>query len=316
MDQIHWMKQRSVLTEILNYELQKVMGITVNRCEDKLPQEPDYIVTLATDFAKNLYDALRTLFIREDFAVTSIYCHQKPRVKFEGKICELGDILFIYVHTDLNRRKTSNALLLQAKMSKCPISKTDNLKQLELYTRWPRFIYSFAGKMNNKGRDIFPKAVCLGAQYLLIDEGYFENPMNFDNFPMGIAVPSKILCTNHSFAEDLSDFFAFRMGRMIENYENYEGNDEWSNMIWDMVKITCGTVSRRKNSKRELFGRQSEYSNDGCLFYGNQNSLGHRLCRNIDVETTDEAMAYGEDLQGGIPIVLIESGNISGNDYY
>lgn len=65
-----------------------------------------------------------------------------------------------------------NALLFQAKISDRYEMKVkgNELHQLELYKRWPEFVYHRAGRfLNGKTRNVCPKTINDGAQYLLID---------------------------------------------------------------------------------------------------------------------------------------------------
>jgi hypothetical protein len=94
----------------------------------KQPEEPDFIASLVlngTRFVKQSWETYLEA-INVKFALTGIYCHQTPKVSYEGmegNSCELGDLLWCHIHQKNNRDILRNAILYQAKISQFPIHK-------------------------------------------------------------------------------------------------------------------------------------------------------------------------------------------------
>ena len=179
------------------------------------PQEPDYMLALSTQFIKEFFNILVAVFPSYDFSVSSVYCHQKPIVDIGlDKKPELGDILFVYAERRKNGERILNALLLQAKVSNYPLLRIHQSEkhQLELYRRWPEFTYYRAGFLNGKKRNVLPKTINDGAQYLLIDSNPLTNGIYLGKgmFPMGCAVPDDDLCINNSLSRELINLLKFK----------------------------------------------------------------------------------------------------------
>ena len=256
------------------------------------PQEPDYICELSTFFSKKLCTILKGKFPQLNFNVTGIYCHQKPLVEFECKKIELGDILFVYIDHYKNDNTLFNSLLFQAKLSSTYYKDLYNneLNQLKLYEEWPKFVYSRAGSLNGQERDITPKSITDGAQYLLIYN-------DCGHTCMGCAKPSRKLKTYSSLGDVISNFLIFKSGRQF--YERNFTSDEWSNMIWDLLTITKGYYSKRKNIGEFDFPRNNLlefYCSEPC----NPNLLWNQI----------QDYDYREEHSGkkkGMSMVIIES---------
>lgn len=272
-----------------------------SRCK---PQEPDYVAALSTKFLKEFFNILVAIFPNYDFSVSGVYCHQKPIVDINlGKKPELGDILFVYVNRKQNNERVLNSLLLQAKISNYPCLKIHHseMHQLELYKHWPEFTYCRAGHLNGKKRNILPKAINDGAQYLLIDNNPLTNGICAGKgmFPMGCSVPDDILCINDSLSKELINLLKLKSGRSFES-NPYTTEDDWSKMIWDLLRIAAFKVSKRKNAQLGSFQRCNEYNH-----FCTENMRGMTLF--------DEALDSYENMKGmfdedsGVSVVLIES---------
>lgn len=280
--------------------LDTVVWIT-SRCN---PQEPDYVAALSTKFMKDFFNILVAVFPDYDFSVSGVYCHQKPIVDIGlDKKPELGDILFVYADRKQNGEKILNALLLQAKISKRPWLRicASEKHQLELYKKWPEFTYYRAGHLNGRKRNILPKTINDGAQYLLIDNNPLTNGIYARKgmFPMGCSVPDDILYINDSLSKELINLLKFKSGRTFDSNPHLT-DDGWSKMIWDLLRIAAFQYSKRKNSRLESFPRSNEYN--------------HLHTENMR-ETTllEEAIADNEymmnmsDNGGGVSVLLVES---------
>lgn len=210
-------KKRGLLEILIHDAILDSMQWITSQCNGS-PQEPDYIATLSTRFPKNLFHILSTCFPKRVFSVTGVYCHQKPIVRIDPKKNpELGDLLLVYIDRDKNNNILMNSLLLQAKVSDVlekRVSKKEQ-HQLELYRQWPPFTYqNRADYLNGQERNIVPKTINDGAQYLMIDDNPFTNGMwgvsSF--FPMGCAIPDNILRVDKALSEELIDFLNLSPG--------------------------------------------------------------------------------------------------------
>lgn len=290
-----------VLESLIDKALLDTMRWISRRCE---PQEPDYVAALSTKFVKNFFHILAAVFPDYDFSVSSVYCHQKPIVDINlDKKPELGDILFVYADKRHNGQIILNSLLLQAKVSNLPLLKiSKNEKhQLELYKKWPEFTYCRAGHLNGEKRNILPKTINDGAQYLLIDNNPLTNGIcgGKGTFPMGCATPDEILCINDSLSKELINLLKFKSGRVFEA-NSYSTEDDWSRMIWDLLRIAAFKYSKRKNSDLDSFARSNEY---------NHFSTGEMRGRTLLEQALGnyENMADVSDENIGVSVVLIES---------
>ena len=228
------------------------------------PQEPDYVAALSTRFLKDFFNILVAVFPNYDFSVSGVYCHQKPIVNIGlEKKPELGDILFIYVDRKQNGVRNLNSLLLQAKMSNYSRLKIHDSEkhQLKLYKNWPQFTYYRAGNLNGTKRNIFPKTINDGAQYLLINDNPLTKRICYEKrmYSMGCAVPDDIMYINDSLSKELINFLKFKSGRTFDN-NPYSTDDDWSKMIWDLLKIAAFKFSKRKNAQLGSFSRVNEYN--------------------------------------------------------
>ncbi len=213
------------------------------------PQEPDYIAALTCNFPDILKGVLSSHIPHLKFSVCGCYVHQKPKIRFDDpsfpkKEMELGDLLIVYKEDD-GSKVLYNSLLLQAKMAKKKFPQTVPRKeehQLTLYDKWPRFKYIHAPLIGTT-RDIYPKSIHAGGQYLLID---CNRPAIF----FLCATPSKKLSPSSSFAEQLIRLIEFKTGDVFFSRSSSYIVDDWSNMIWDLLDLTktfpFNTFNRRK----------------------------------------------------------------------
>lgn len=167
-----------ILEKLINKALLDAVVWITKKCSPREPQEPDYVAALSTKFVKDFFNVLVAVYPDYDFSVLGVYCHQKPIVDIkQTKRPELGDILFVYVDRKQKGKIVLNSLLLQAKISSRPLLKVQQSErhQLELYKNWPQFTYYRAGNLNGKQRNILPKTINDGAQYLLINNNPLTN---------------------------------------------------------------------------------------------------------------------------------------------
>lgn len=297
-----------ILEFLLDRAVLDVMAWTHNNCVS-VPQEPDYLAALATRFTRNLYHILQSVFPGNTFSVSGVYCHQKPIVDIGWeKKPELGDLLLVYIDKDCVGKKMYNALLLQAKISDRYAMKVrgNELHQLELYKRWPEFVYHRAGSsLNGEKRNICPKTINDGAQYLLIDVNPYTNGLDgdMDKYPMGCAIPDQLLKIDDKFTREVINFLKFKSGRTFENHSAI--TEDWSQMIWDLLYIACSSCSRRKNVGLDKFPREKTYVHlhtegmrEKSLFY--------------ELNDVRENLQYNDE-NIGVSLILIENNSFDGD---
>lgn len=279
-------------------------------------EEPDYIADLVINWTDDFFKIVDYVFSGKlTFEITSIYCHQKPLVDINmGKNPEIGDILFIFKHIDSSKEAYFNSMLLQAKVSHKPISKvgSGDMAQLELYHKWPQFKYLRAGALNGKQRNIYPKTISSGAQYLLIDDDPVHSLMGLPGtFPFGCALPNKQLVLNNDLASELFQFLQFKTGRPFD--EKSKVNDDWSQTMWDLIDITKAKASRRKNSGIKSFPRQITKNFDACCYLANVNQESYFNDLNIIVKNngndgySDNPENQFSDDSPGVSLIFIEA---------
>ena len=307
----------SLLKNMIHNSIVNAVGFIVRECNKRgnRPQEPDYVAALSLKFTPDLFSILKTIFPRNKFSVTGVFCHQAPLADIGLRTApEIGDILFVYVYTDRMGLKKFNSLLFQAKISteSTLIIDSSEAHQLELYSKWPKFTYKRAGTLNGESRDILPKTINDGAQYLLIDNHpiYGLSGMR-GTFPMGCATPAKILSINDDLASEITNFIKFKSGRAFED-DLSQSKDDWSKMIWDLLRITKDKASKRNNAGLSSFPRQIEKL-EGCSFFQSEsNSIYqdlHEELRNNDnnIRKTNNESLFDSNDNNALSVILIES---------
>ncbi|MCH6236666.1 hypothetical protein [Cognataquiflexum rubidum] len=307
-------KKSKVLKSLLHDAILDSVRFVTEKCETlgTKPQEPDFIAALCLKFTPTLFNCLNAVFPRKKFSVTGIFCHQKPVVDIGlGKNPELGDILFLYLYKDKMGNRLMNSLLFQAKISKSLISKvsTGDQHQLELYTKWPQFTYKSAGTLNRQTRDVLPKTINDGAQYLMIDDHPFYGLSGHPGtFPMGCEVPAKILNLDNRLSDELVDFIKFKSGRIVEN-DPTSTKDDWTRMIWDLLEIAKEVSSKRKNIGISEFPRITTAESDGlCFFQADAKSIlsdFHEKLPNMD--NSFQNRSFIDEENRACSVILIES---------
>jgi hypothetical protein len=256
---------------IQSFHLATIHGMigTWRRCESLMtkPQEPDFIAGLVIDSTPLIYSSLKTILSsrRVSVSMSAVFCHQTPQVTFNPHSpisCELGDILFAYVHTPKFGVPRRNAILFQAKASaKQPYRIRSGEKgQLHLYEDWPDFVYERSSFLNGQKRSVTPKAPHSGAQYLLIDDRPPEEPMSGllgfpGTYPVGCCIPDETLRDHTHLASELFSLFIFRSGRPFDDKHSAAKNKDWSQVVWDLLETGMKKLFNRKNSGRRRIPR-------------------------------------------------------------
>lgn len=319
----HLKNKSQLLTQLIDISIINSAQKAEYLCQhysSKRAEEPDFIANLVLEFAPNLFKILTLLFKQSKFTLSSIYCHQKPLANYGGiKNPEIGDIIFAIIHTDRFGKKTCNALLMQAKISQEEdfIVPSSDEHQLFLYTEWPKFTY-IRPEISFKGatRDIYPKSITQGAQYLLIDNHPRRGLSGIPGtFPMGCATANKHIILDKNLSEELTDFLKFKTGRGFDYIDSYHDSDDWTRLVWDLIGM-ANIKSKRKNAGligKKDFERGSIADYDGLSFI----TLAKGRGVFNDIETSDifnTSASLQEDGGGGVSLILIEVSDIEGHE--
>lgn len=258
---------------VQSFHIATIYGIldTWRRCAslNTTPQEPDFVAGLVTKSTPLIHSALNAVLspLYISVSVCAVFCHQKPEITFNShpsRSCELGDILFAYVHTPRNGVPKRNALLFQAKASaQQPYRiRTGESNQLKLYSDWPDFEYKRSSFLNGQKRAVTPKTPHSGAQYLLIDDRSPSDPMSGllgfpETYPVGCCMPDELLRDHSRLADELFNLLIFRTGRPFEDKNTASKRQDWSQLVWDLLEIGVRKSFNRKNSGRDRTPRSS-----------------------------------------------------------
>ena len=261
---IFW-QERTSLVQSFHIAIIHGMITTWKRCNNQgaTPQEPDFVGGLVLESTPLFYSALKSILRPHgiSISVSGVFCHQTPQVAFDPPQktgCELGDILFVYVHTPKVGASRRNALLCQAKASAKQTYRlvSADKVQLRLYTDWPDFVYQRSScHLTGQKRSVTPKSPHAGAQYLLIDDRPLDDPMSGllgfpGTYPIGCCMPDEFLHDHNHLAYELFDLFLFRSGRPFEDRHSASAKKDWSQIVWDLIDIGVRKSFNRKNSGR------------------------------------------------------------------
>lgn len=304
---------KPILIGLINRAIISSVDFVLKKCHalSSNPQEPDFVASLTLNFTSDLASILKAVFPKNKFSLTGVFCHQKPLADIGLTTDpEIGDILLVYIYTDNTGSKRHNSLLLQAKRSGSStlVVPTSELHQLKLYTDWPKFTYKRAGLLNGTSRDILPKTINAGAQYLLIDKNPYGLSGSPGTFPMGCAIPARTLSIHTDFASEIVNFLMFKSGRAFEENPTIS-KDDWTKMIWELLDITKSKASKRKNIGIGNFQRQNSEDFDGCCYITTETtSIFEDLHRHVDNgDNNTQKESYFEDDNRAPSVILIES---------
>lgn len=205
-------------------------------------EEPNYVAQMVKELPDEIKKALEMVLPGCTIAVGAAFIHQKPLAHFIRIPCprspEIGDLLLVCRETRASGT-VYNALILQAKCVKNPhdatVAKSDE-HQFLLYSEWPEFEYRRAGILDGERRNVLPKTITQGAQYLLIDKNTPEDMLT--------ATVDKTLKGSKLFARSMASFLSFDLGRTFDAYPV----DGWSRMIVDLLWLTANSVFNRRNA--------------------------------------------------------------------
>lgn len=256
------------------------------------PQEPDFVAELVNRLPWYIYKTLRKYVPNYQYAISGIFCHQKPLANHGGvKKPELGDILVVYIEENKYAVKKCNALLMQAKkVNKVPyIVPNGETHQLKLYEEWPKFKLERAGALNGTEIDIQPKTLNSGAQYLLFQKPYIYEEM------VCCAYPDKKLFTEKKLSDQIIDLMKFFTGRTFLFKQDSTCNDDWTKLIWDLIRISGVSIYNRRligrvgESRRAIYGDVSLFDELNEKLHINEDSF--------DEEAVSCLMIYAKEIK-------------------
>ena len=207
-------------------------------------EEPDYTVLLAISLPEIIKDFSSN---PAKIKAGSCFIHQSPLACFssthKNKSCELGDLLVLVRKTTVDGIRY-NASFVQMKRSsgKSPlrIMKNNELKQLFLYEHWPCFLIKQFGKQY----DIFPKTSSQGAWYCIIQNNSDNSSVQYY---MSEPMSSMHYSSRHTFGKFIVNLVEWKTGRCISNSLSKD-SDEWSKLVWDVVRHCVQSKFNRKKS--------------------------------------------------------------------
>jgi hypothetical protein len=161
------------------------------------------------------------------------------------------------VHTTKEGISRRNAILFQAKASaQQPYRVSSNdADQLRLYMDWPDFAYTNSSFLNGLKRSVTPKSPHAGAQYLLIDDRSLHQPMSGlvalpGTYPVGCCIPDAYLRDHGDLASEIFNLLIFRTGRAFDDKQAAAKDNDWSQVVWDVLESGVKKAFNRKNSGR------------------------------------------------------------------
>lgn len=238
--------EKKIKSDIAN-SITRSMNAAFSKSRFGNPQEPDFVAELVDGLPQDIYNSLKIYAPHYQYAVSGIFCHQKPLANYGGaKNPELGDILLVYIEENRHSVKKCNALLMQAKkVNKVPYTVPyGETHQMKLYEEWPKFKLERAGVLNGKEIDIQPKTLNTGAQYLL-----FKSPYKKES-KVCCAYSDKELFLEKKLSDQIIDLMKFFTGRTFLYEEDSTCNDDWTKLIWDLIRISgVSTYNRRAIGK-------------------------------------------------------------------
>lgn len=238
--------EKYIKSDIAN-SITRSMNAAFSKSRFGNPQEPDFVAELVNGLPQDIYNSLKTYAPHYQYAISGIFCHQKPLANYGGvKNPELGDILLVYIEENKYSVKKCNALLMQAKkVNKVPyVVSYGETHQLKLYEEWPKFKLERAGLLNGTEIDVQPKTLNAGAQYLL-----FQSPYK-DEKKVCCAYPDRELFLEKKLSDQIIDLMKFFAGRTFLYEENSTCKDDWTKLIWDLIRISgASTYNRRAIGK-------------------------------------------------------------------
>lgn len=245
-------------------------------------QETDYAIALALEFPRLMNQ--KQGFPNIKFGGCFIPSSQMANVhNATYASCKVGDLLVL-----VRKHLRYNAALLQMKKTNTNpfvIKDPYELSSLKFYRQWPEFDLGPIGGPY----DIYPKTASQGALYCIIKklkskpQFYMAEPM------LHLTYDSQM-----TFARFIRDAINWQTGRSI-SIEKNSRNDDWSKLIWDLIRQAKNTSTKRNNIH---YYSQSSVSDDFL------NMMLEK--QGIDMSVPMKGNNKGMDEDAGISILFID----------
>lgn len=316
------------------------------RCERlaTTPQEADLVAGIVVEGTPLIRWAMQYALHPAPISVSicAVFCHQAPIVAFgpdPRESCELGDILFAFVHSPRHGPIRRNALLFQAKASaqRPHRLRPDDAAQLRLYREWPDFEYSRASSLTGQWRSVTPREPHAGAQYLLIDDTPPASPTCGLLGPSGpnrveTCMPNERLWGREHLAAELFGLLTCRSGRPFDDRVSSLARHDWSRVVWDLIEIGLRKAFTRRNSgwtREPRFSGETAFDLDGRSFARTSSPHSSRTAAEIlgrdgvrllyedpgDFPPSNVArIPERREPEEGVSVVLIETSEGTGNE--
>lgn len=316
------------------------------RCERlaTTPQEADLVAGIVVEGTPLIRWAMQSALHPAPISVSicAVFCHQAPIVAFgpgPRESCELGDILFAFVHSPRHRPIRRNALLFQAKASaqRPHRLRPDDAAQLRLYREWPDFEYRRASSLTGQRRSVTPRAPHAGAQYLVIDDTPPAAPTGGHlGFPgahrVETCMPDEWLWGHGHLAAELFNLLIFHSGRPFHDRGSSMAGHDWSRVVWDLLEVGLRKAFTRRNSgwtREPRFSGETAFDLDGRSFARASSLHSSRTAAEIlgrdgarflyedrgDIPPSDVArIPEAREPEEGVSVVLIETSDRTGEE--
>lgn len=268
-----------------------VANIVSSRTPGYNLQETDYAIALALEFPKimNQKHVCPKIKYGGCFIDQSQIARINNSFKSPYKYSKLGDLL-ILVRKHSGKKARFNAALVQMKKSthnSVDIKDPHELASLRLLKQWPKFSLLSTGNQY----DIYPKTVSQGALYCIIKQ---QQQKKECQFYMAEPKLQMTVDSQMTLARFIRDAMNWQTGRAI-SIEADSGSDEWSKLIWDLIRQTERTAVYRNGIN---------YYSPTSLSNGFLHLLLER--QKIDLSTPTNNVNQGADGCAGISILFID----------
>ena len=170
-----------------------------------------------------------------------------------------------------------------------------------------------------------------GAQYMLIDDRPPDDPQSGllglpGTYPVGSCMPDPVLQDHNHLATELWEWLQLRTGRPFEGLDECRDKKDWSELVWDLIRVGLTKAFNRKRSGRlsdpRISGGPVPLA-DGLCFARSRSPQGSVAAsdvlgadRSVDLFRQDEgpperddriADGYEGGEQSGTSLVLIET---------
>ncbi len=175
---------------------------------------------------------------------------------------------------------------------------SNEMHQLYLYQNWPDFTYVTPSMLANQSRKVPVAQNYEGANYLLFSRKTNPNPFNLCYL---VFRPAKTFTFGndnyHGLASIIGNMldFTLNFSRDFTLSSHYIQNDDWSNMINDILRVAAHL---RFNRRKVNLNNQSRIITFQCI-------NGNQCNTNISLFPSDNEIIESDDIQNGMSTIYI-----------